>query len=184
MISRTGYTGEDGVELVVDAAQAIDVWERLLQAGASQGVRPCGLGCRDTLRLEAAMPLYGHELNERSNPFAIGLGLAINLEGRDFPGAAGFAASRESVGQRRVGLQFESRRAARQGDVVTTLDGNVCGEVTSGSFAPTVGCGVALAMVDGDEASTGTQVEVIVRQSRLSARVVPLPFHRRPRQPH
>lgn len=184
MISRTGYTGEDGVELVVDASQAIDVWERLLQAGASQGVRPCGLGCRDTLRLEAAMPLYGHELNERSNPFAIGLGLAINLEGRDFPGAAGFAASRESVGQRRVGLQFESRRAARQGDVITTLDGNVCGEVTSGSFAPTVGCGVALAMVDGDEASTGTQLEVIVRQSRLSARVVPLPFYRRPRQPH
>ena len=181
-VSRTGYTGEDGVELVVDATRAIAIWERLLKAGMPHGVRPCGLGCRDTLRLEAAMPLYGHELTEMSNPFAIGLGLAINLDGRDFPGAAGFIASRESTSQKRVGLQFESRRAARQGDAVMTPRGKVCGEVTSGSFAPTLECGVALAMVDEAEAAPGTQLEVIVRQTPLSACVVPLPFYRRSRR--
>lgn len=179
-VSRTGYTGEDGVELVVDATQAIGIWERLLEVGKPCGVRPCGLGCRDTLRLEAAMPLYGHELNETSNPFAIGLGLAINLDGRNFPGAAGFVAGRQSSGQQRVGLQFESRRAARQGDAVTRLGGKVCGEVTSGSFSPTLDCGVALAMVEKEDASLGTQLEVLVRQAPLAARVVSLPFYRRP----
>lgn len=180
-LSRTGYTGEDGVELVVAASVATTVWEQLLDAGAAAGVRACGLGSRDTLRLEAGMPLYGHELVETSNPFAIGLGLAVNLEGRKFPNAAAFAAERDALSQQRVGLQFESRRAARQGDQVTLPAGAACGMVTSGSFAPTIGCGVALAFVDAAVAVPGTQLEVIVRNTPLPARVVPLPFYRRPR---
>ncbi len=180
-VSRTGYTGEDGVELVVEASVATTVWEQLLDAGAAAGVRACGLGSRDTLRLEAGMPLYGHELVETSNPFAIGLGLAVNLDGRSFPGAAAFAAERDALSQQRVGLQFESRRAARQGDQVNVPAGAACGMVTSGSFAPTIGCGVALAFVDAAVAVPGTQLEVVVRNTPLPVRVVPLPFYRRSR---
>lgn len=182
MVSRSGYTGEDGVELVVEAAAAIPIWEQLLAAGRDQGVLPCGLGSRDTLRLEAGMPLYGHELTERTDPFAIGLGRAIEAAGRSFPGAAELAARREGDGRRRVGLQFDSKRSARQGDAVL-LPGATepCGEVTSGSFSPTLGCGIAMAMVEPAEAAVGTELVADVRGSRLATRVVPLPFYRRPR---
>jgi len=184
IVSRTGYTGEDGVELVVDADAAPAIWEQLLTAGRDRGVRPCGLGSRDTLRLEAGMPLYGHELSELTDPYAIGLGRAIELDGRSFPGAAELAARREAGGRQRVGLQFESKRAARQGDAVM-LPGadHACGKVTSGSFSPTLGCGIAMAMVEPAAAAVGTELQAAVRGSRLPARVVPLPFYRRRREP-
>ena len=183
IVSRTGYTGEDGVELVVDAAAAVSLWERLLAAGGDRGVRPCGLGSRDTLRLEAGMPLYGHELNELTDPFAIGLGRAIELDGRTFPGAAELVARRGAGGRQRVGLQFEGKRAARPGDMVLPPGTEqACGEVTSGSFSPTLGCGVAMAMVEPAAAAVGTELEATVRGTRLPARVVPLPFYRRPRE--
>ena len=182
IVSRTGYTGEDGLELVVDAAAAIPLWEQLLAAGQSVGVRPCGLGSRDTLRLEAGMPLYGHELTETSDPFAIGLDRAVDLDGRSFPGRAELVARRLG-GPRRVGLQFGSKRAARQGDLVRLPEAEqACGIVTSGSFSPTCGCGIALAMVEPDAATIGTELEAVVRGSHLPARVVSLPFYRRPRE--
>jgi len=182
IVSRTGYTGEDGVELVVEAAAAVAVWEQLLTAGRGQGVLPCGLGSRDTLRLEAGMPLYGHELTELTDPVAIGLGRAIDLAGRSFPGAAELKAREAVDGRRRVGLQFDGKRAARPDDMILLPGADqACGEVTSGSFSPTLGCGIAMAMVEPAAAAVGTKLEANVRGSRLPARVVPLPFYRRPR---
>jgi len=182
VVSRTGYTGEDGIELVVDADAALPVWQQLLTAGRDRGGRPCGLGSRDTLRLEAGMPLYGHELTELTDPAAIGLGRAVQGEGRSFPGVAELAARREAGGRQRVGLQFAAKRAARQGDPILLPGADqACGEVTSGSFSPTLGCGIAMAMVEPAVAAVGTELEATVRGSRLPARVVPLPFYRRPR---
>ena len=181
-VSRTGYTGEDGVELVVDAAAATSLWEAIHAAGATHGLRACGLGARDTLRLEAGMPLYGHELREDSDPFAIGLDLAVNLDGRSFPGSGHYASLRNHpVGRVRVGLQFDSKRSAREGDAIVQGERQV-GVVTSGSFAPTIGTAVAMAMVDRDVASPGTAVAAVIRDSRQPAVVAPLPFYQRDRR--
>jgi aminomethyltransferase len=178
-VSRTGYTGEDGVELVVDAAAATPVWEAIHAAGGPLGLRSCGLGARDTLRLEAGMPLYGHELRENTDPFAIGLDLAVNLDGRSFPGADHLAALRnEPTGRVRVGLRLDSKRSAREGDAVVRGEQTV-GVVTSGSFVPTVGTAVAMAMVDRDVSAAGTRLEAVVRDTRQPAVVSPLPFYRR-----
>jgi aminomethyltransferase len=181
-VSRTGYTGEDGLEIVVPAAAATAVWESIHDAGAPRGLRACGLGARDTLRLEAGMPLYGHELREDSDPFAIGLGLAIDLDGRRFPGAEAFASMRGRPADRvRVGLLLDSKRSGREGDAVHDGERRV-GTVTSGSFAPTLGRAVAMAMVDRDVSAAGTPLDVVVRDSRQPARVTPLPFHRREKE--
>lgn len=178
-VSRTGYTGEDGVELVVDAAAATPVWEAIHAAGGPLGLRSCGLGARDTLRLEAGMPLYGHELRENTDPFAIGLDLAVNLDGRSFPGADHLAALRnQPTGRVRVGLRLDSKRSAREGDAVVRGEQTV-GVVTSGSFVPTVGTAVAMAMVDRDVSAAGTRLEAVVRDTRQPAVVSPLPFYRR-----
>lgn len=181
-VSRTGYTGEDGVELVIEAAAALPVWEAIHAAGAGHGLLACGLGARDTLRLEAGMPLYGHELRPDSDPFAIGLGLAIDLDGRVFPGCQHFSALRDHPGRRvRVGLTFESKRSAREGDVIEQGDRQV-GLVTSGSFSPTLGTAIAMAMVDHDVATPGTTVAAVIRGGRQPAVVTPLPFYRRERR--
>ena len=187
-VSRTGYTGEDGLELVVTAADAGSVWESILAAGESRGVRPCGLGARDTLRLEAGMPLYGHELAADSDPFAVGLGFAVNLtadEGRprNFPGAESLRRMRAVPSPRvRVGLALDGKRAAREAAAVTAPGSPeaVLGVVTSGSFCPTVGTAVAMANLDAAASAVGTPVDVLIRDAAIPARVVPLPFYRRP----
>jgi len=184
-VSRTGYTGEDGVELVVDAAAAEPVWEAIHAAGARLGLEACGLGARDTLRLEAGMPLYGHELREDTDPFATGLGLAFDVDGRRFPGVEHYARLRDAAQgaaapRRRVGLVFDSKRSAREGDRVERA-GREVGVVTSGSFAPTLGTAVAMAVVDADAAAAGTVLEAVIRETRAPARVTPLPFYRRAR---
>ncbi len=184
-VSRTGYTGEDGLEIVVAAAVAGDVWQAIHDAGVPRGLRPCGLGARDTLRLEAGMPLYGHELLADSDPFAIGLGLAVNLDDaagrpRAFPGRDELARRRAAEPARvRVGLAFDSKRAAREGSGVFAGERQV-GTVTSGSLAPTLGHAVAMALVDRSAGEPGTTLDVAIRDARQSARVVPLPFWRRP----
>lgn len=183
MVSRTGYTGEDGVEVTVPAAEAVAVWEAILSAVEPLGGRACGLGARDTLRLEAGMPLYGHELRADSDPFALGLGLAVNLDGRSFPGADALREMRSRPAARvRVGLDLGSRRSAREGSPVHAGDGTsrVVGVVTSGSFAPTLSRAVAMAMVDREVSEPGTDVVVAIRDALQPARVVPLPFYRRP----
>lgn len=187
-VSRTGYTGEDGLELVVAAADAVAVWEAILAAGGPHGALACGLGARDTLRLEAGMPLYGHELGATSDPFAIGLGFAVNLTAADgsprrFPGAE--ALRRMQAGQPariRVGLVCEGKRAAREGSLVTKPGDTtaVVGTVTSGSYCPTLGSAAAMALVDRDVAAEGTALDVLIRDAASPARVAPLPFYRRP----
>jgi aminomethyltransferase len=178
-VSRTGYTGEDGVEVVVPSAAAAAVWEAIHAAGSPRGLMACGLGARDTLRLEAGMPLYGHELHEDSDPFALGLGLAIDLEGRTFPGSGRFAAFRDRpAGRVRVGLALDSKRSAREGHPVVQGDRQV-GVVTSGSFSPTLERAIAMAMVDRDVAANGTVLDVQIRDARQAATVTPIPFYRR-----
>ncbi len=187
-VSRTGYTGEDGLELVVAAADALPVWEAIMEAGAAGGLRACGLGARDTLRLEAGMPLYGHELMADSDPFAVGLGFALNLIAADggqrsFPGAEPLRRMQAEPGARvRIGLVFEGKRAARESAAVTqpAQPDAVVGVVTSGSYCPTLGSAAAMAVVDRAVAEEGRPLDVMIRDTACRATVTPLPFYRRP----
>jgi aminomethyltransferase len=177
VLSRTGYTGEDGIELMVTAAQAVELWEDLVARGA----RPCGLGARDTLRLEAAMPLYGHELNEDIDPLQAGLAWAVKMDKGDFVGRAALARRREDKTLRqRVGLELEGKRIAREGAAVLS-GGNPVGRVTSGTLSPTLSKVIAMAYVDPPFTAAGTACEVDIRGQPVPARVVPLPFYRRSR---
>ena len=178
-ISRTGYTGEDGIELIVPATRGLAIWERLLADGAAQGVVAAGLGARDTLRLEAAMPLYGHELSETITPWQAGLDFAVNLQGRSFPGASALAAVDRSQLPRRVGLQLAGKRVARQPDTVLSLSGERVGEVTSGTFSPSRQQAIAMAYVQAEYAGVGQALLVEIRGRREGATVVKLPFYQR-----
>jgi aminomethyltransferase len=180
VISRTGYTGEDGFEVIVAARGAVELWDALLKSGEPHGIQACGLGARDTLRLEAAMPLYGHELSESINPYAAGVGWAIKLDKGDFAGKTALTAFRAAPGQSRVGLKLESKRIARQGSVVFSGEEDV-GVVTSGTFSPTLQVSLAMALVDPAATAVGTPLTVDVRGHREPARVVKLPFYKRPR---
>ena len=182
VVSRTGYTGEDGYELIVGASQATRVWEAIVDSGREHGIVPCGLGARDTLRFEAAMPLYGHELGDAINPYAAGVGWAVKLDKGDFVGREALRAFKDNPGQTRVGLQLEGKRIARQGAPVLS-GGWPVGAVTSGTFAPTLQASLAMAMVDPSLAGRGTKLEVDVRGHREPATVVDLPFYRRQEKP-
>ncbi len=187
IVSRTGYTGEDGCELIVPAAAAVEVWEKVLSHGKDAGAMPAGLGARDTLRLEAAMPLYGHELTERINPIQAGLSFAVNLDGRDFVGRAALVAAKQNKQQQvRVGLELNGRRAAREHYAVLTptrsaSEGVPVGEVTSGTFSPTLQKPIAMAYVPPQHAEIGTELAVDIRGTAEPARVVKLPFYTRAR---
>jgi aminomethyltransferase len=177
--SRTGYTGEDGCELIVPAAAALEVWEKILAAGKEAGATAAGLGCRDTLRLEAAMPLYGHELNEQINPIQAGLAFAVNLDGRDFIGREAIAAAKQDKTLPvRVGLQLAGRRVPREHYTVLAETEPV-GEITSGTFSPTLQKPIAMAYVRPKFAAAGTQLAVDIRGSQEPATVVKLPFYTR-----
>jgi aminomethyltransferase len=180
VLSRTGYTGEDGFEVVVARNAAVDVWNALLETGKSHGIQPCGLGARDTLRLEAAMPLYGHELSESINPFAAGVGWAVKLDKGDFAGRTALKDWKDSPGLTRVGLKLESKRIARHGAIVFSGDLQV-GEVTSGTFSPTLETSLAMALVDPKSAAKSNELAIDVRGHREPARVVKLPFYKRSR---
>lgn len=179
IVSRTGYTGEDGAELIFPADLAIEVWDRLLSLGAV-GVLPAGLGCRDTLRLEAAMPLYGHELAEDINPLQAGLQFAVDMDGRDFIGREALAHVGSGLPVR-VGLEIAGKRPAREGYRIFH-GGKDVGYVTSGTFSPTFEKPIAMGYVEPDAAQAGTEVEVAIRGRRESARVVKLPFYHRQRK--
>lgn len=184
LIARTGYTGEDGFELFVAPSDAEKLWQALTEAGAPVGLVPCGLSCRDTLRLEAGMPLYGHELSTTLTPFDAGLGRVVKFakEG-DFVGRAALqeAASRAQENPPRVlvGLIAEGRRVPRAGYAVVA-GGEVIGEVTSGAPSPTLGRPIAMAYVDAAHAAPGTSgVGVDIRGSHEPYEVVALPFYKR-----
>ena len=173
-VAGTGYTGEDGVEMAVPADQAADVWEALISAG----VAPAGLGARDTLRLEAGLPLHGHELGPGITSLQAGLGWVVRFDKGDFRGREAARAER-GRGPSRVlrGLVAEDRRPPRQGCAVSR-DGAVVGEVTSGNFSPVLGRGVALALM-APETAAADEVVIDVRGRDLAATVTDPPFHRR-----
>lgn len=183
VIARTGYTGEDGFELFVDGDRAPELWRKLLLDEGSRGLEPCGLGARDVLRLEAGMPLYGHELTEEITPVQAGLTWALKLSKPEFIGKAALAAQSERDDYARiVGLVMTGRAPAREGYLVVR-NGRAIGEIRSGSIAPSFGNkSIATGLVERDAATEGTTLEVEIRGATHEATVVPLPFYKRPRQ--
>jgi aminomethyltransferase len=178
-VARTGYTGEDGFELLIPSAQAGALWDALLSAGGPHGLVPAGLAARDTLRLEAGMPLYGHELGRDTAPAQAGLGRVVAMTKDEFVGKAGLEA-RDLAGARvLVGLAAEGRRAGRAGYRVLGPDGAEVGEITSGALSPTLGHPIALAFVAPEFAAPGTAVSIDVRGTGIPATVTTLPFYRR-----
>jgi aminomethyltransferase len=184
IVSRTGYTGEDGFEFIVPSASLNTFCQELTDAAGRAGVplTPCGLGARDTLRLEAAMPLYGHELNEDIDPYQAGLEWAVKMDKGSFLGREALARRRLDKGRRqRVGLELEGKRIAREGSAVLN-DGRSVGLVSSGTFAPTLGKAIAMAYIDPAHSAVGTACEVDVRGKPAPAHVVSLPFYDRKRK--
>ena len=182
LVARTGYTGEDGFEVFVDASAATTVWDALAAAGADAGLVPVGLGARDTLRLEAGMPLYGNELDRSTTPFEAGLGRVVKLAkeggfvGRDALAAAAAA----GPGRQLVGLVVRGRGIARHGHPVWSGERS-SGIVTSGTMSPTLGVPIAMAYVAPPDSAPGTMLDVEIREARAAAEVVPLPFYTRSR---
>jgi aminomethyltransferase len=180
LVFRSGYTGEDGVEIILPA-KAASMAMKMLGGKLDKPdatIRPAGLGARDTLRLEAGMPLYGHELSETLDPLSAGLGWAIDLN-KDFVGAESLRKiNAEGVKRKLVGLELEGRRIARQGSPVRAGDA-VVGEVTSGTLSPTLRKSIAMALVDAGHAADGTALEVDLKGTLNPAKVVPLPFYKR-----
>jgi aminomethyltransferase len=182
LLSRTGYTGEDGFEIICEVEDAPAIWEEIITAAERVGGMACGLGARDTLRLEAAMPLYGHELSEEINPIQAGLKFAVNLDGRDFIGREALRKSAADKSQPvRVGLQLDGKRVPRQGCTVLQED-TAIGEVTSGTFSPTLERAIAMAYVRPSAQAIGTQLGVDIRGTTYPAVVVPLPFYEREKE--
>lgn len=179
IVSRTGYTGEDGIEVIVPSEQAETIWQKLMEAGEPHGLSPAGLGCRDTLRLEAAMPLYGHEMDESVDPFTAGLSFAVKLQAGDFIGKAALAEKKadESL-PRRVGLVLDGKRIAREEAKLFAGDEGI-GRVTSGTFSPTLQKSIAMGYVPQEYANAGTKIEVDIRGKRAAAEVTALPFYKR-----
>ena len=181
LISRTGYTGEDGFELYVAPEHAPGLWAALLAAGAGDGLRPAGLGARDTLRLEAGMALYGHELDDETNAWEAGLGWTVKMEAGDFVGREALLAAREAPPRKKLaGFEVRERGIAREG-CAAFGDGGRIGRVTSGTFSPTLERALGMAYLEPSWAEPGRRFEIDVRGRRLAAKVVALPFYRRSR---
>jgi len=185
LIARTGYTGEDGFEIYVpsDEATSARVWSEILEAGKEFGVVPCGLGARNTLRLEAKLPLYGHEISDTINVWEAGLDRFCKMEKPDFIGRASLEKAR-AQGKRRglVGLEMTDRGIARDGYKVLDADGRDVGYVTSGSPAPFLKKNIALAYVPTELAALGTELKVEIRGQGVKAQVVPTPFYKKPKK--
>ncbi len=182
LLARTGYTGEDGFELYSEAEHAEDVWNAITEIGQDHGLVPAGLACRDTLRLEAGMPLYGNELGPEFTPFDAGLGRVVKFEKPgDFVGREALERRKDNiVGTVRVGLTSTGRRAPRHGYPVLDGDGNPVGTVTSGALSPTLGHPIAMAYVPTALSEPGTALAVDIRGTTTPVEVVELPFYQRP----
>jgi aminomethyltransferase len=182
LVARTGYTGEDGFEVFVDAGSGVAIWDALAAGGAAAGLVPVGLGARDTLRLEAGMPLYGNELDRSTTPFEAGLGRVVKLakEGGFVGRDALTAAAEAGVRRRLVGLVVRGRGIARHGHPVWSGE-RASGVVTSGTMSPTLGVPIAMAYVAPADSAPGTMLDVEIRDTRAAGEVVPLPFYTRSR---
>jgi aminomethyltransferase len=179
LIARTGYTGEDGFELYCDSADGEKLWNALLENGGPMGLQPAGLGARDTLRLEKAYPLYGHELDDTTTPLEAGLEWVVKLAKGPFIGREVLLKQKEKgVKRKLIGLELLETGIARSHYPVLK-DGNPIGRVTSGTQSPTLGKAIALAYVIAEESTIGNTVEVEVRRRSVRAKLVPLPFYQR-----
>lgn len=179
IVSRTGYTGEDGYEIYAPAAQADVIWSKLLEIGEEDGLIPCGLGARDTLRFEAKLPLYGQELSADITPLEAGLGFFVKLDKGDFIGRDVLAEQKEHGAPRNmVGIELIDRGIPRSHYPVYR-DGRQIGEVTTGTQSPTLKRNLGLALIEADSAALGTPVEVEIRGKLLKAEVVKAPFYKR-----
>lgn len=179
LVARTGYTGEDGFELFVSPAEAVDLWYKLLEAGHSSGGQPAGLGARDTLRLEAAYPLYGHELDDDTSPLEAGLGRFVAKTG-DYVGAEAIRRQREDgVSKKLVCLEMRGRGIPREGYALQTPAGDGVGYVTSGSHAPWLDKNIAMGYVPPERAEVGATLSVVVRDRPVEAEIVKRPFYKR-----
>ncbi len=177
VVSRTGYTGSDGFELYVKAEDTEKLWNLLLEAGAEDGLIPCGLGARDTLRLEASMPLYGHELSDTISPLTAGLGMFVKMNKPEFIGKEALeAAGRPAM--RRTGLKAVGKGIIREHQDVYA-DGRIIGQTTSGTHCPYIGYPAAMAIIEEAWRTPGTLVEVDVRGRRVAAEVVKMPFYKK-----
>lgn len=177
LISRTGYTGELGYEIYTASENAVKLWKLLRETGSEFGLIPCGLGARDTLRLEAAMPLYGHEMDEDTTPLEAGLDFSVKLNKAEFIGKDAIVAA-GTPKRRRVGLVATGRGILREHQAVYIGDAKI-GATTSGTHCPFVGKPIAMALLDTEHTAVGTAVEVDVRGRSVAAEIVPLPFYKR-----
>ena len=184
MLARTGYTGEDGFELFVPNENAVELWDKLAAAGEPFGMIPAGLASRDSLRLEAGMPLYGHELGLEITPFESGLGrlveIALEKKATNFVGREALTELAKNESKRiLVGLKAQAKRPARAGSKLVDAEGNEIGEVTSGIPSPTLGFPIAMALVNREFSEVGSTVDVDIRGKRAPFDVVALPFYKR-----
>jgi aminomethyltransferase len=181
VLSRTGYTGEDGFEVYVKSAHAVALWNALLEAGKPLGLLPCGLGARDTLRLEAKMALYGNDIDDRHTVLEADLAWIVKLEKGDFIGRTALAKQQaDGIARKLVGFEMTGRGIARSHYPIVK-GGQAIGEVTSGSPAPWLNRNIGLGYVAVERAAIGTEFEVLIRDNPVSARVVPTPFYKRKR---
>lgn len=180
LVSRTGYTGEDGFEIYCSSDDAVALWHEILSAGKEEGVLPCGLGARDTLRFEANLALYGQELSSEISPLEAGIGFAVKLNKEtDFIGKAALLAQKTNGVPRKIaGIEMIDRGIPRHGYLVFNGD-KLIGEVTTGTQSPTLKKNIGLALIESEYAGTGSEVEVEIRGKRLKAKVVPTPFYKR-----
>lgn len=181
MVARTGYTGEDGFEIYMSPTQSERVWRAILDAGASEAIRPCGLGSRNTLRLEAAMSLYGHEIDASTTPYEAGLGWIVKLSKPAFCGRDTLARQKAEGVQRKIaGFEMRQRGIARDGYRVF-VDGVSVGHVTSASPAPFLGKNIGLCMLPVERARPGQAIDIEIRGRLIAAETVPIPFYKRTR---
>jgi len=179
-VAKTGYTGEDGVELYVAPVSAAQVWESLEEAGKEHGIASCGLGARDTLRLEMKYALYGNDIDDTTNPYEAGLGWVVKLKKGDFCGSGVLSAVKADGGPKRklVGFKMKDRGIARPGYEVVS-NGDVVGKVTSGSHSPSLGESIGLAYVPRELSTVGSEFEIAIRKKNIAAVVVKTPFYKR-----
>lgn len=179
-LGRTGYTGEDGFEIFPAIERTGALWDALMEAGKDAGLAPIGLGARDTLRLEARMPLYGQELGDDISPYEAGLGWAVKLDKGDFVGREFMAAVKaEGPGRKAVGFKTVGKSPAPRTHYDVQVDGQKVGEVTSGAFSPTLGENIGLALIDAAYAGVGKPLQIIVRGKPVEAVQVKVPFYKR-----
>ena len=180
LLARTGYTGEDGFEFFLPIDRVADLWDALMAEGEKDGLRAIGLGARDTLRLEARMPLYGNELADDISPLEAGLGWAVKLDKGDFVGRAPIAAQKEAgIPRKTVGFKLIERGGSPRSHYDVQVDGRTVGFVTSGAMSPTLDENIGLAIVDADVAGVGKPLDIIIRGKAVRAEQVKMPFYRR-----